>query len=236
MSIMTIAFVLAVVAGGTLALFADTESSIGNTFTSGTLDLRVDNENGPLGAKFSTSNMVPGEKYHAGTVTLSNAGTVDGILTLMIDNPVSHENGILDAEADDGDLVDQEIDPSGYNANTGDGELWDQTTLRICLETGAGSHSTNNICDWDDTTLYNNEGTPGNDYSATYRLPIATDLAEDNHITLAAGDSVNLVVEVTFVDDQSNWWWGGMNGVTNNMAMSDDMVFDVIFGLKQVTP
>lgn len=234
-SLLVLVAVLVPTVSATLSVFSDTETSTGNTFTAGTLDLEVDGGNDPLGAKFSASNMVPGQKYHAGTVTLSNVGSVDGVLTLMVENPVSNENGLTEAEETDGDILGIQIDPTGYNADSGDGELWDQTTLRICLETGAGSHASNNICDWDDITIYNNEGTPGNDYSSTYSIPLSTDLAADNAVVLSPNQQVNLVVEVTFVDDESNWWWGGMSGVTNNMAMTDDMVFDVVFGLDQVT-
>lgn len=235
-SLLVVTVVLIPVTQATMAVYSDKETGTGNTFTAGTLDLEVDGENDPLGAKFSASNMVPGETYHAGTVTLANVGSVDGLLSLMIENPVSNDNGVTEMEEADGDIPGTHIDSSGYDAETGNGELWDQTTLTICLETGAGSHSSNDVCDWDDTILYSNDGTPGNDYSSTYSVPLSTDLAADNAVTLSPSDTVNLVVEVTFVDDESGWWWGGMSGVTNNMAMTDDMVFDVVFGLEQVTP
>jgi len=44
-SLFTIAIVAAVAVGATQALFSDTEESIGNTFTTGTIDIAVDNEN-----------------------------------------------------------------------------------------------------------------------------------------------------------------------------------------------
>jgi len=44
-SLFTIAIVAAVAVGATQALFSDTEESIGNTFTTGTIDIAVDGEN-----------------------------------------------------------------------------------------------------------------------------------------------------------------------------------------------
>jgi len=42
---------------GTYSYFSDTETSSGNTFTAGTLDLKVDGRDGPLGAYFMVSNV-----------------------------------------------------------------------------------------------------------------------------------------------------------------------------------
>lgn len=44
LSLATLAFVGAVIVGGTIAIFSDTEVSTGNTFTAGAIDLTVDNE------------------------------------------------------------------------------------------------------------------------------------------------------------------------------------------------
>ena len=41
MSLLVIALAVAVVAGGTMAYFSDTETSSGNTFTAGTIDLKI---------------------------------------------------------------------------------------------------------------------------------------------------------------------------------------------------
>ncbi len=44
-SLFTIAIVVVVAVGATQALFSDTEESIGNTYTTGTIDIAVDGEN-----------------------------------------------------------------------------------------------------------------------------------------------------------------------------------------------
>ena len=48
LSVLTIALVAVVAAGATQALFSDTEESTGNTFTAGTLDLKVNGQDGQL--------------------------------------------------------------------------------------------------------------------------------------------------------------------------------------------
>jgi len=42
-SLSVIGLVAAIVVGGTIAYFSDTETSTGNTFTAGAIDLKVDN-------------------------------------------------------------------------------------------------------------------------------------------------------------------------------------------------
>ncbi len=43
-SLSLIGLVAAIAIGGTIAYFSDTETSIGNTFTAGAIDLKIDNE------------------------------------------------------------------------------------------------------------------------------------------------------------------------------------------------
>ena len=86
-----------VVARGTYALFSDTESSTGNTFTTGTLDLvsvisgtatacsvAVTEQGDGLNDKVEFGSTDPIEPGSSGTVTwtLTNAGTVGGTLTM----------------------------------------------------------------------------------------------------------------------------------------------------------
>jgi len=62
---------------GTYSYFSDTETSSGNTFTAGTLDLKVDGKDDPLGAYFEVSNVKPSDTGSK-DIVLSNAGTIDG--------------------------------------------------------------------------------------------------------------------------------------------------------------
>ena len=72
-SAFTIFVAVAAVAGATFAVFSDTETSAGNTFAAGSLDLTVDGDNTNV-VKFNVSDMRPGNQPK-GTYTLANVGS-----------------------------------------------------------------------------------------------------------------------------------------------------------------
>jgi len=75
---LTIAFMLLIGMGGigTWAYFQDTETSTGNVFAAGTLDLKTNDFDG-VTQTLSASNLKPGDSV-PGSITLRNAGTVAG--------------------------------------------------------------------------------------------------------------------------------------------------------------
>ena len=108
-SLMTIAFVLALVGGGTWAYFNDTETSTGNSFTAGTLNLVPSTSGtGPAGKYTPTAGgdgingnvvfdkVAPGDSGSI-TWTLTNAGNLDGTLT-MASTVAFPENGTNEPE------------------------------------------------------------------------------------------------------------------------------------------
>jgi len=82
MSVLAIAMTLALVGGGTFALYQDTEISSGNTFTSGTLDLKVsDNDEfvvDGVSATWVMNNMAPGVSTVINGMSLINSGSLAG--------------------------------------------------------------------------------------------------------------------------------------------------------------
>ena len=113
-SLMTLVAVLTVSGAGSFAYFSDTETSTGNTFTAGTLDLKVwepdsswvDDPNVPvlISAGYLDSeigdiinNLEPGGE---GTfiVPIRNDGSVDGEAKLQFTNLVDYENGVNEPE------------------------------------------------------------------------------------------------------------------------------------------
>lgn len=82
-SLMTIAMMAALIGGGVFAYFNDVESSTGNSFTAGTLDLTVDGQNPWASTKITAANMKPGSSG-AVDCTLVNAGNLAGTLTVDI--------------------------------------------------------------------------------------------------------------------------------------------------------
>jgi predicted ribosomally synthesized peptide with SipW-like signal peptide len=215
--VMTLGLVALLVSAGFAAYFSDTETSTGNVFTAGSLDLRVNGQNGHVTAKVSASNMEPGQDYDAGCFTLKNSGSLPGVLTVEMTNLVSKENGRIEPERQAGDPGGQQYDPTGYNADTGDGELWDQITVKL----------------WAGGTVIKGFSSTQDDLSDTYSVDLDTDLAAGKNIELGSGETVDLCVAVRFIDDQSDMWWGSQGGLSNNMAMTDQALFDLVLGLKQ---
>jgi predicted ribosomally synthesized peptide with SipW-like signal peptide len=87
MGVLAIGLVAILLGVGTVAYFSDTETSSGNTFTAGTLDLAV---KGPNDADFQNPNTSPDFQLgplapgQSGTITytLKNVGSLDGYLDL----------------------------------------------------------------------------------------------------------------------------------------------------------
>ncbi len=83
-SFMTIALVGALIGGGIYAYFSDTETSAGNTFTAGTLDLQVDGENPWTSTAVTISDMEPGLAATPVDITCENVGSLTGDLYVRI--------------------------------------------------------------------------------------------------------------------------------------------------------
>ena len=91
-SLMAIALVVGLVGAGTMAYFSDTESSTGNTFAAGTVNLTLAGGN-PL--PFQITGMAPGDTV-TGTVTVTNSGTLE-LRYAMTTTP------------DDGSILDEQL-------------------------------------------------------------------------------------------------------------------------------
>ena len=149
-----IAIVGAAAVGATAALYSDTETSNGNTFTAGSLDLSVDGNNGINTVKWIVGPMVP-LNQPKGTFHLANSGNVGGYLDLENIAVTSHENSIIEPETQAGDVTDPE------------GELEDVLNLRL--------FSDNNCDGWisvGDVTFFNGKvGTIASSYDQNIPIP-----------------------------------------------------------------
>lgn len=85
------------------AWFFDTETSDGNTFAAGSLDLKIDGGDTNV-IKFIVENMKPDDEVK-GSWTLKNAGTIPGYLDIENIIIVSYENVILNVEKEAGDTT-----------------------------------------------------------------------------------------------------------------------------------
>ena len=78
--------VMGLVGGGTWAYFSDVETSTGNTFVAGTLDLEVDTENPWASTPIdnSATPMEPGETFTPVGIACKNVGSLSGDLYMQI--------------------------------------------------------------------------------------------------------------------------------------------------------
>jgi len=72
--------VIGAVSGGTFAYFSDTETSVSNTLTAGTLDLNINGGNIAV-TTFSVSDVAPGDSGSDNS-TLANVGSLEGELDI----------------------------------------------------------------------------------------------------------------------------------------------------------
>lgn len=86
MSIMAIGIVTAMLGAGTFAYFSDTETSTGNTFSAGTLDMQLSNDGSTwsddISATWTSSDWKPGDEV-TWTLHVKNIGSI-GVENLFI--------------------------------------------------------------------------------------------------------------------------------------------------------
>lgn len=117
---------------GTGAWFSDNETSNGNAFTAGSLDLNVDGNNTNV-VKFTVTGMRPGNQPTS-SWTLANVGSMNGYLDLENITVTNSENGRIEPEIEAGDTSD------------GVGELQDIVNLRLYIDVDkAGGYSAGDI-------------------------------------------------------------------------------------------
>jgi len=119
-SLMLIIMASATAVGATQAYFSDVETSRGNTFAAGSLDLTIDGVNTNV-VKFTQTGMNP-DNQPTNYWTLANVGSMNGYLDIQNITVVSNENGIIEPESEAGDTT------------VGVGELQDVLNLRLYFD------------------------------------------------------------------------------------------------------
>ena len=123
-SLAIIGAVSAIVVGVTTAYFSDTETSTGNTFSAGTLNLTMNDKDGE-NVSFTFSNLKPGSQPKVKYI-LKNTGSIDGYLDIENVSFESYENTCYEPEREAGDAT------CGTGADQG--ELDDVLNLRMFLD------------------------------------------------------------------------------------------------------
>ena len=99
LSLLMIGTVMGIAGAGTWAYFSDTEQVNGNTFTAGTLDLEIhQNQNQPANyLPFEIGNVAPGQSGSE-IKELKNNGSLPGTVYVQVTNVVNDENGLTAPE------------------------------------------------------------------------------------------------------------------------------------------
>lgn len=213
LSLAVIAAVSAIAVGGTVAYFSDTETSTGNTFTAGSLDL-VLAPGTPL--PFTVSNVAPGQSG-TGKATLTNAtGSIDGALDVKLTNLVESENSCVEPETAAGD--------PDCSAGAGDLGL---DSLQIAVFVDVNKDGVWN--DGDIKLAYSGQVIPyATQNYLSYSSPRNTLDGWNDIMTLTADQSVDLVINWQV---KSTWDYPNYN---QNIIMTDSLGFDVATSLEQV--
>lgn len=120
-SLVAIALMSTALGIGAYATFSDTETSLNNTFTAGTLDLKINGDDTNYVA-FNVNNMRPGNQPK-NTLVLSNVGTIAGTLDIKSVVVTDSENDLIEPEAEAGDTTSDQ------------GELSSVVNLRLFVDT-----------------------------------------------------------------------------------------------------
>lgn len=166
LSLITIVVVSAAVVKGTQALFSDTETSTGNTFAAGTLDLNLEGNDIDV-AIFNVTDAKPGDSG-ADVWTVDNVGTINGYLDLHSLTLTDDDNSCNEPEG----LVDG-------SCGAGEGELSANMTVNLFIDVnGDGIFD---VVDGD-TTIY---GGALSGIASDYDQDIPLDAGDTKYISLA---------------------------------------------------
>jgi hypothetical protein len=196
---------------------------------------------------FSSEDIYPGWSKDLGSVVVRNSGTVAGKVSLKVSSVISNENTETEPEMtlsgaprSNGttsvgkDMPGVQVDPTGYTGESGAGELWDQMNFTFYVD----NDPHNGRMEWYEPVIWR-AGALDMTSSLSYRIPIDTNIFPADHgfdETLSPGEEFAIGVVAFFFSDTSGIMASQpqYNGLNNNMAMTDDVEFDIVFGLDQL--
>jgi len=214
-SLAMIATVAALAVGATGAYFSDSVTSSGNTFGAGTLDLKVNDEDGPLTQQFTASNIAPGYDSGYKVFCLKNTGTLPGKPSVEFSAIVNSENGVNGPETT--------AEAQSYASS--DGELGQYLKYTIGYGPCNWSVPSNLTSQWQ-TGPAHPWGIPGlNGLGGTTYSSIPV---------LNPGQTVGFFIKVSLDNDLRRWDGTKWLDVDDNIIQSDGAAFDMLFHLDQV--
>jgi predicted ribosomally synthesized peptide with SipW-like signal peptide len=211
-SLMAIAVIGSLIGTGTFAWFNDTETSAGNTFVTGTLNLQVGSAN-PMTDKVTLSNIKSADAGSAAIWLTKNLGTISGTLDAAIGTITNNENGRSEVEIAAGDTTD--------NAGELGGLL--KIALWMDVDKSAGWTSGDYYLKSDGTKVAWASGAalPAGAYD------IVNNFGGKSWTSLqtaaASSDAGNFRIEYNFPD----------GGSSDYVVQGDSCIFDITFALNQ---
>ena len=208
---LSIILIIAVFAiGGTVAYFSDTETSIGNTFTAGTLDLKIGNDD-PTTWNFTVENILPGDSGGQETI-IQNTGTINGYLHISFADLLDEENNHIEPEAGTANQNQENCEEEGG--------VWDGIS---CNLTGDGSGE---LAENLEILIYIDENSNG-----AFDLGIDELVYQGKVRGILQGDIFNYSL-ASFESRDFRIEWG-LPLEVGNVAQSDKAGFDIVFELTQ---
>ncbi|MCX6761200.1 MAG: TasA family protein [Candidatus Nealsonbacteria bacterium] len=213
-SLSVIGAVAAIAIGGTIAYFSDVETSTGNTFTAGAIDLQFKVEGTTLGV-FTEVNNTP--LFTLGDMKPGDRG--EKTVKLAVDNNPACGKVEINLKSDlENTCTEPEsaVDPDGTTCGTV-GELNDEVNFMIWKDNGAGDFSCDNTMNGTETVLVSGPLTSDKAYSIG-ELPT----------TATAGDCYGIAYCF------GTWSGTACNGsAVGNKSQSDSFSVDMIITALQ---
>lgn len=211
LSVMILALVGMLLGAGIYAYFSDVESSAGNSFIAGTLNLRVGNDD-PTTVRISVEGLKPGDAGNAADWLVKNDGSIAGDLDIGIGTITNYENVLTEPEEAAGDA----------SGGATQGELGSFLKVAIWLDVDqSGDWSTGDIALRSDGTTLTNGGADilPYDYLDNYGGRSYSDI-----LTMTGGNEFDFMVDYDFP-----------SAASDNRAQSDSAEFDITFTLNQAS-
>jgi predicted ribosomally synthesized peptide with SipW-like signal peptide len=211
-SLSVIGAIAAIAIGGTMAYFSDTETSTGNSFAAGTLNLQVGNSD-PTIEKITVANMKPGATGNTAIWITKNTGSIAGKLTVAVSAITNNENACTEPEQHD--LTPDTTCTTG----TTDGELGANLKVAFWMDVDK-----NGV--WSSVDYYlKSNGTKGIDSLAN---------AYDILNNYGGKTWTNVQIDIAGPSDAGDFRVEyDLPGATGNIIQSDSSVFDITFTLNQ---
>jgi len=208
-SIMVMALVAMLLGTGIYAYFSDVETSTGNSFAAGTLNLKVGGDD-PTSASISVSGLKPGDAGNAADWFVKNVGTLSGNLSISVGTITNYENERTEPEESAGDIS------SGQT----EGELGSFLKVAMWLDMDkSGSWNSNDIALRSNGSILVNDGDDElpYDYLNNYGGKSYASI-----VTLSGNGEFRFMVDYDFPSDPND-----------DRTQSDSAEFELTFTLNQ---